>query len=159
MPAFQARWRSAQVTNADVAGRWLVVASLPRGDHRCRDMTALVQASAAIGKRGALTVILVNETEAEAALIGAMADGRDGHGDLMVIADPDGRVADGFGMRRADGRLQAASLFVDPEGVTCGLIRYNPEAAPPVDNMLAMFDALRAGRAGCAVPLKAAHVW
>ncbi len=149
MPAFRARWRTAVVTNDAVVGRWLIVASLPRSDHRCRDMTALIQASALIRKRRALMVILVEDTEGEADLIGSMTDCRDEHNDLLVLADPDGRVASGLGMKRPDGRLQPASLVVDPDGIACGLIHHHPETPPPVDSILAMFDALRAGRAGC----------
>ena len=149
MPAFRARWRGALVTNQDVAGRWLVVASLPRSDHRCRDMRALLQASRSFSRRQALMVILLDDSQGEADLIGSMADGREDHGDLLILADPDGHVASGLGMIRPDGRLQSASIVVDPEGIACGLIHHHPEAALPIDSMLAMYDALRAGRAGC----------
>jgi alkyl hydroperoxide reductase subunit AhpC len=149
MPPFQARWHASVVTNKDVAGRWLVVASLPRTDLRCRDMMVLIRASALIRRRQALLVVLVDNSEGDADLIGSMADCRDGHNGLMVLADPEGRVASGLGMKRADGRLLSATMVIDPDGIACGLIPHHAEAPPPVGRILARFDALRAGRAGC----------
>lgn len=149
MPAFTALWRSARAGNADVAGRWLLVATLPRGDRRCRDMQILLQVAHAIGKRRAMTAIIVDEPDAEAALIGAMTDCRDDHGELMIISDASYRVATALRLAAAGGPLAAASLVVAPDGEICGLLRHPAGVPPPADSILAMFDALRAGHAGC----------
>lgn len=149
MPAFTALWRSARIGNAEVSGRWLLVASLPRGDQRCRDMRMLLQVAHAIGRRRALAAVIVDEPAAEAALIEAMTDWRDDQGGPMIIADPGYRVASALRLADPGGPLTAASLVVAPDGMIRGFLRHPASSPPPVDGILTMFDALRAGQAGC----------
>jgi alkyl hydroperoxide reductase subunit AhpC len=149
MTAFLDHWRSALVSADDLAGRWLVVASLPRGDHRCRHMRALIQAAPAFRARSARIVILVDDTTGEAELIRSMAEAREGHAEVLVLADNHRQIATDLGMMDAAGRFTSASIVIDPEGLARGLMRHHLEQGPPIEGMLAMFDALRAGRAGC----------
>jgi len=157
-PEFQIDLHGGKLTNSQLKGRWVVIECLPRGEVRCRTITALLHLQEHFSRRQIVMAALVDEPAGAAGLVRATADHHGEPGFLGMIADPELLVAAGLGVVDAVGALQAASVVIDPEGILCGLVRHDPEGGRDLDNLLVMIDALRAGRAGCASQRPVAHV-
>jgi alkyl hydroperoxide reductase subunit AhpC len=150
------RRSSGTVAGSTLRGRWQLLISLPE-EGRCGDIAALMRAQDAFRKRQVAVAVLVTAAAMEADLI---RDASAHHGEpdfLGIVADPERTVAAALGLVGVDGRMQSASVAIDPEGIVCGILRHHPAADRCIDSLLALFDALRAGRAGCTTARKQIH--
>lgn len=142
-----AEWRTSL---KDYAGRWLVLIFYPRDfSFVCpTELTAFSAHQADFQKRNAeLLAVSVDSVELHREWL-TTSPRRGGLGPLQfpLASDPDGRVAQAFGVWDPDKKVSLRGLFlIDPAGVLQYAVVHNLSVGRSTDEVLRVLDALRTG--------------